>query len=166
MCLGILIGSQNIMDSSSLLVIKDHYLPPKDTSVERLPCCLSVILQKTRPQMDYLKPLLSEKACPVFVKGLVFLSNFLIRTLIIYIIIFIHIATICSVWSYGRFPSFLHDFRLGQQLAFHLRELCSAVASEIHAKLARLVAVFKFPTFMCCIRSSPCDEFLFAWARC
>uniref|UniRef100_A0A0D3GAP3 Uncharacterized protein n=1 Tax=Oryza barthii TaxID=65489 RepID=A0A0D3GAP3_9ORYZ len=32
--------------------------------------------------------------------------------------------------------------RLGQQLAFHLRELCSAVASEIHAKLARFLHRF------------------------
>jgi hypothetical protein len=47
------------------------------------------------------------------------------------------LSSICQ-----RFPSFLHDFRLGQQLAFHLRELCSAVASEIHAKLARFLHRF------------------------
>uniref|UniRef100_A0A0E0DUP7 Uncharacterized protein n=1 Tax=Oryza meridionalis TaxID=40149 RepID=A0A0E0DUP7_9ORYZ len=47
------------------------------------------------------------------------------------------LSSICQ-----RFPSFLHDFRLGQQLAFHLRELCGAVASEIHAKLARFLHRF------------------------
>ncbi|XP_015692817.1 uncharacterized protein LOC102716132 isoform X2 [Oryza brachyantha] len=52
--------------------------------------------------------------------------------------------SLSSIWqrSYGRFPCFLHGFRLGQQLAFHLRKLCSAVASEIHVKLARLLHRF------------------------
>uniref|UniRef100_A0A0D9WJL7 Uncharacterized protein n=1 Tax=Leersia perrieri TaxID=77586 RepID=A0A0D9WJL7_9ORYZ len=44
--------------------------------------------------------------------------------------------------SYGRLPSVFHGFRLGQQLAFHFRELCSVVACKIRSKLARFLHRF------------------------